>query len=249
MAQNASLTLSYPEPDIALLVFDTPDKGANVLSQPVLKELDGHLTALEQRDDIAGLIIISGKPGMFIAGADLREFVESLDADDEAIVGICRQGQSLFARLSKCPFVTVTALDGICVGGGAELAVWCDRRIMGDGKRTGIGFREVELGLFPGWGGTARAPRIVGLGNAVELVTGGESIRPAAALKMGLVSDVVPPENLQQAAINLVRLEQHTGDFKSDRQRWSGPVPMSETELGFLGATASAYLRGQTKGH
>ena len=249
MAENASLTLSFPESDIALLTFDTPDKGANVLSQPVLAELDAHLTELEKRDDIAGLVIISGKPGMFIAGADLREFVQSLDADKETIVSICRQGQTLFSRLSQCPFVTVAAIDGICVGGGAELAVWCDRRIMSEGAKTEIGFPEVKLGLFPGWGGTARAPRIVGLGNAVELVTGGESIDAVEARKMGLCSDVVPAEQLQQAAMNLIRNEQHTGDYRNDRELWSGPVPMSETELGFLGATASAYIRGQTKGH
>ena len=79
-------------------------------------------------------------------------------------------------------------------------------------------------------------------------LTGGESIRPAKARKMGLVSDVVPAEKLQQAAINLVRLEQQTGDYHQDRETWSGAVPTRETDLGFLGATASAYIRGQTKG-
>ena len=249
MASTSCLTLSFPAADIALLTFDTPNKGANVLSQSVLSELDTHLSALQKRDDLAGLIIASGKPDMFIAGADLREFVASLDADAEVIVETCQQGQSLFSRLSNTPFVTVVAIDGICVGGGAELAVWCDRRIMSDGTKTEIGFPEVKLGLFPGWGGTARVPRIVGLGNAVELVTGGESIRPDKARQMGLVSDVVPVEKLQQAAINLIRLEQQTGDYLKDREAWAGPAPMGETELGFLGATASAYIRGQTKGH
>jgi len=98
----------------------------------------------------------------------------------------------LFQRLSTCPFVTVAAIDGVCLGGGAELAVWCDRRVMADDAKTQIGFPEVKLGLFPGWGGTARTPRIVGLGNAVELVTGGESIDGRAAVRMGLATDVVP---------------------------------------------------------
>ncbi len=266
MAQNASLSLSFPEADIALITFDTPGKGANVLSRPVLEELSAHLDELEKRDDLAGMIITSGKPAMFIAGADLREFAGSLDATDEQIIDICQQGQSLFKRLTACPFVTVAAIDGICVGGGAELAVWCDRRIMTDGKKTEIGFPEVKLGLYPGWGGTARTPRIVGLGNAVELITSGESVNPQDAYKMGLACDVVHVEQVSRpvredskedsirspdlfhAAVNLVRLEQQTGDYKRDRERWSGPVPMNETELGFLGATASAYIRGQTKG-
>ena len=113
---------------------------------------------------------------MFIAGADLKEFVTWLDAPKEEVGSYCRRGQQLFGRLAKCNYVTVAAIDGMCVGGGAELAMWCDRRVMTDGEKTAYGFPEVKLGLFPGWGGTARTPRMVGLSNAVELVTGGETI-------------------------------------------------------------------------
>ncbi|MDP6721721.1 MAG: enoyl-CoA hydratase-related protein, partial [Pirellulaceae bacterium] len=243
-----TLTLSMPEPDVALLTFDTPDKGANVLSTSVLEELSMHLDALDGRDDIAGLIICSGKPGMFIAGADLREFVASLDVEKDQIVQMCRRGQTLFGRLAKSNFVTIAAIDGICVGGGAELAIWCDRRLMSSGPKTEFGFPEVKLGLFPGWGGTARAPRITGLGNAVEMITGGESVNAKTARLMNLVSDVVAPDQLIPAAIAMIRHEQTSGDYKQDRQCWSRPLPISETELGFLGATASAVIRGQTKG-
>ena len=103
-----TIQLSMPEPDVALLTFDTPDKGANILSRSVLDELSAHLDALEQQD-LAGLVIISGKPGIFIAGADLREFVESQGVDEQQVVGMCRRGQDLFARLSKTSFVTVAA--------------------------------------------------------------------------------------------------------------------------------------------
>jgi len=128
---------------------------------------------------------------MFIAGADLREFVADLDAPKEKVAEISRRGQQLFRRLSKAPFVTVAAIDGACLGGGSELAVWCDRRIMAASDKTSFGFPEVKLGLFPGWGGTARTPRIVGLSNAVELISGGEPIDAKAAYAMGLVDDVV----------------------------------------------------------
>ncbi|HQU41601.1 MAG TPA: 3-hydroxyacyl-CoA dehydrogenase NAD-binding domain-containing protein, partial [Pirellulales bacterium] len=101
----------------------------------------------------------------------------------------------------------------------------------------------------PGWGGTVRAPRIVGLGNAVELITGGESIDGRTAVLMGLVSDLVPGERLDAAAVALVRSEAKTKEYLADRQRWHKPVDIDETELGFLGATASAYIQGQTKGH
>ena len=245
---NATLTLSNIESDVVLLTFDTPDKGANVLSASVLDELAGHLNELEGRDDLAGLVIASGKPNMFIAGADLREFVASLDISKEQVIQMCCRGQTLFGRLSKCPFVTVAAIDGICVGGGAELAIWCDRRIMSDGPKTEFGFPEVKLGLYPGWGGTARASRIVGLSNAIELVTGGESIDAAASLAMGLASHVAAQDRLIEAAVDLVRAEQVTGQYLADRQQWSQPIDMEETELGFLGATASAVIQQQTKG-
>ena len=145
---------------------------------------------------LAGLVIRSGKPGSFIAGADLREFVASLDAPKDQIVAMCHKGRRLFERLSNCPFVTVAAIDGVCLGGGAELAIWCDRRIMADDPKAQFGFPEVKLGLYPGWGGTARSSRIVGLANAVELVTSGESIDGRAAALMGLATDVVPADRL-----------------------------------------------------
>ena len=167
-----------------------------------------HLDTLEGRSDLAGLIIISGKPGIFIAGADLREFAAALDVPREEVVALCRRGQTLFGRLAKCPFVTVAAIDGVCLGGGAELATWCDRRVFSNNPKTQLGFPEVKLGLFPGWGGTARAPRMVGLGNAAEMITGGESIDARAAQAMGFADDVVPAEKLLPAAIAMVRAEQ-----------------------------------------
>ena len=244
----ANFTLTEPDPGIAVLTFDAPNKGANILSRAVLEEFSDHLDGLEGRDDLEGLIIISGKPNMFIAGADLREFAASLHVPRQEVVDICRRGQTLFGRLTRYAFVTVAAIDGICVGGGAELASWCDRRIMTDGPRTELGFPEVKLGLFPGWGGTARASRIVGLGNAVELVTSGDSIGPAAALAMAYVSSVVPQKQLLSSAIQLVKLERRSGRYLRDRQRWSRPIAINETELGFLGVTASAYIQGVTKG-
>lgn len=245
----ATITLSFPDDDIAALTLDMPDKGANILSKSVLEELDQHLTALEGRDDLAGLIIRSGKPGMFIAGADLREFAASLDIEAEQTVAMCRRGQTLFQRLSKTPFVTVVAIGGICVGGGAELAIWCDRRIMADSPKTQFGFPEVKLGLMPGWGGSARTPRIVGLSNAVEMVTGGESIDANAAVLMGLATQAVAPDELDAAAIQLVRAEQASGEYLADRAKHDAAIDISETELMFLGATASGYIQQKTQGH
>lgn len=245
---TSHFTLTFPEPDIALLTLDVPNKGANVLSQTVLEELAGQLDAVESRPGLAGLIIRSGKPGTFIAGADLREFAAARNVTEQYTIDMCTRGRKLFQRLSKCPFVTVAAIDGICLGGGTELTLWCDRRIASTDPKTQIGLPEVKLGLFPGWGGTARLPRIVGLSNAVEVIAGGEPLDGKAAMAMNLASDVVASDRLLPAAIALVRSEQQSGQYKLDRQRWSGPIDISETELMFLGATASAYIQQQTKG-
>ena len=250
-----TLSLSFAEADVALLTLDDPDSSVNILSRHVLEALQRHLDELDQRKDLAGLVIRSAKPGMFIAGADLKEFVAWLDAPKEEVSGYCRQGQQLFGRLAQGNYVTVAAIDGMCVGGGAELALWCDRRVLTDGDKTGYGFPEVKLGLFPGWGGTARTPRMVGLSNAIELVTSGETIDARAAAAMNLANDIVAhsisdvDDALLTAAIRMVRAEQASREFRRDRQRWAAPINISETELGFLGATASAYIQQQTKGH
>ncbi|HEX4414095.1 MAG TPA: 3-hydroxyacyl-CoA dehydrogenase NAD-binding domain-containing protein [Lacipirellulaceae bacterium] len=249
-----TLSLSFLEPDIAVLTLDDPDSSANVLSRHVLDALEGHLNDLEQRQELAGLVIRSAKPGMFIAGADLKEFAASLDAPKDEVAGYSRRGQQLFARMARANYVTVAAIDGTCVGGGAELAMWCDRRILTNGDKTAYGFPEVKLGLFPGWGGTARTPRMVGLANALELVTSGESIDASAAALMGLANDVVssagsPADTLLAAAVRMIRAERASNDYRRDRERWAAPIKISDIELGFLGATASAYIQQQTKGH
>ena len=249
MANAPTIKVSYPESDIAVLTLDAPDKGVNVLSTGVLGELDAALTELESRDDLAGLVVISAKSESFIVGADLKEFLASLDSGASHVIEMCRRGQTLFGRFSKCPFVTVAAIHGLCLGGGAELAVWCDRRVMSDSDRTEFGFPEVKLGLYPGWGGTVRAPRIVGLSNAIEMITGGDSIDAMSARALGLASDLVPADQLLPAAIRLVRAEQKSGGYLEDRERWSTAITIREAELGFLGATASAVIRQKTKGH
>jgi 3-hydroxyacyl-CoA dehydrogenase/enoyl-CoA hydratase/3-hydroxybutyryl-CoA epimerase/3-hydroxyacyl-CoA dehydrogenase/enoyl-CoA hydratase/3-hydroxybutyryl-CoA epimerase/enoyl-CoA isomerase len=255
MADKSLISLTFPEPDIAVLTLDDPTTSVNLLSRPMLAELDRRLDELERQKDLSGLVINSAKPGVFIAGADIKEFVAAIDSPPQEVIEFSQMGQELFGRLSKTPWVTVAAIDGICVGGGAELAVWCDRRVMTDHEKTAFGFPEVKLGLFPGWGGTARTPRMIGLPNAVELISGGDNIDAHAAYKLGLANDLVSTSaenngaSLLAAAIRMIRAEQESGQFRHDRETWSAPISIGETELGFLGATASAYIQQQTKGH
>ena len=248
MPPQPTIQFTMPAPDIALLTFNDPQKGANVLSMAVLAEFEAHLDRLEKQPDLAGLVIRSGKPGSFIVGADLREFVVALDAPAEQTVAMCHRGRRLFQRLSNLPFVTVAAIDGLCLGGGSELAVWCDRRLMADVPKAQIGFPEIKLGLYPGWGGTARTSRIVGLASAVEMVTTGEPVDARSAVLMGLATDRVPAERLQAAAISLIRAERHSQAYLEDRRRWSQPLEVNDTELTFLAATANALIQQQTRG-
>lgn len=246
---SAALRLSFPETDIALLEFDLPDKSVNVLSRSVLDELERHLDALEAQSGLAGLILASAKPSGFLAGADVREFVASLGAGPADVIAMSRRGHELFRRLSSGPFISVAAIGGVCLGGGAELAAWCDRRVLSSDERTEFGCPEVKLGLIPGWGGTVRLPRLVGLANAVELITGGEPIDARKAFELGLAWDVVAPDQLIPAAIRAIRSAREGNAYAAERELASRPINMSATELSFLGATASALIQQETHGN
>lgn len=241
---------------VAVLTLDQPDKSANLLGRAMLDELEARFDEIDAADGVAGLVFVSAKPGVFIAGADLTEFAAGLDRPTDEVIATSRHGQTLFARLAAADYVTVAAIDGICVGGGLELAVWCDRRIVTDSPKTQLGFPEVKLGLMPGWGGTARPPRMIGLANALELVTGGESLPGGEAGKLGLADDLVRVSQADEAAtplvaaaVRMVEAEQASGDYRRDRERWSQPIEQSDAELAFLGATAAAVIQQKTKGH
>lgn len=257
-SDSAAIRLDWHEGSIALLTLDQPGRSANMLSVAMLDEFEKRLDEIDAKGNAQGLVILSAKLGVFIAGADLTEFAASVDHPPEDILATSRRGQTLFARLASCSYPTIAAIDGVCVGGGLELAVWCDRRIVTDSPKTGLSFPEVKLGLFPGWGGTARTPRMIGLANAVELITSGDNVTPYDAIKFGLADDIVsshgassPSESsspLLSAALRMIKREQASSDWLADRKRWSGPIEQSETELGFLGATASAVIQQKTKG-
>ena len=249
MPNSPVIRLSFPEPDIALLTLDDPNKGANVLSSHVLEELSAHLDVLEKRNDLQGLVIRSGKPGSFIAGADLREFAASFEMPKKEVDEICHRGRKLFQRLSKCRFVTVAAIDGICVGGGAELAIWCDRRVMADDAENAIRLSRSEarpvsrLGRH-GAGLADRRP----CRTPWSWSPAAKRSMPERRSRWDWRATLCRQDRIQDAAIRLIRAEQATKQYLDDRKRWSGPIEIDETELGFLGATASGYIQQQTKG-
>ncbi len=163
------LRLDVIDGQIALVTIDQPGSRANVLSQAVQSEFEALLTELRARSDLQGLILRSGKPGMFIAGADLKE-MGGLAGDDEQKRRVVRRGLAIMAGIESLPYPTVAAIEGPCVGGGLELALGFDFRVASTHPKTELGFPEVKIGLLPGWGGTQRLQRVIGPATAAEMI-------------------------------------------------------------------------------
>ena len=187
---------------IVVLAFDREGQGVNTLSQDVLLELDAILERLAL-DPPKGLVLRSAKPAGFIAGADIKEF-QGFDARG-TVADAIRRGQQVFQRLAELPCPTVAAIHGHCMGGGTEISLACRHRVASNDPSTRIGLPEVKLGIYPGWGGSVRLPRLVGAPAAFDVMLTGRSLSASAARAVGLVDKVVEPALLQDAAIELIR--------------------------------------------
>jgi len=183
--------------EIGVLTLDVADQSTNVLSQEVLRELDQLLAELASQP-LAGLIVRSGKPGGFIAGADVREFQKITDAARAA--ELAHAGQQVYNRLEQLPFPAVAAIHGFCLGGGLELALACRYRVARDDPGTRLGLPEVRLGIHPGFGGSIRLPPLIGHLPALDLMLTGRTVSAKEALRLGLVDEVVPERHLLHAA-------------------------------------------------
>ena len=193
--------LTRDDEGIAWLTLDVQGAGANVLSREVLAELEAVLEAVEAEPP-RGLVIRSGKPNGFIAGADVREFTR-LGSEDEALT-LVRRGQALMDRLEALPCPTVALIHGFCVGGGLELALACRWRVAEDDPRTRLGLPEVRLGIHPGFGGTARGIALLGPLPALDLMLTGRTVDARQARRLGLVDHAVPRRHLETAVRRLV---------------------------------------------
>lgn len=187
---------------IVVLSFDRAGESVNTLAQDVLLELDGILERLAL-DPPKGLVVRSAKAAGFIAGADIREFAAF---DAKGTVGdALRRGQQVFQRLAELRCPTVAAIHGHCMGGGTELALACRYRVASNDPSTRMGLPEVKLGIYPGWGGSVRLPRLVGAPPAFDMMLTGRALSAKQAKAIGLVDKVVEPAMLTDAAIELAR--------------------------------------------
>ncbi len=198
--QSDTLWVSQLPDNVAGLVLDVPGRGINTLSRAVLADLDVALDKIASDGSIRLLVIRSAKSGSFIAGADVHELAQ-LKGPEEA-ARFSELGQRVFGKLAALPIPTASIITGACLGGGLELAMACDYRVVIDHPRTQLGLPEIELGLLPAWGGTQRLPRLVGLERALRIIVGGRRLDATEAVIWGLADDLAdendegPPECL-----------------------------------------------------
>jgi len=198
MSQSITDWRSHRDDDgILWLVLDKQDTDTNVLSISVLEQLDSLLDEIE-KDLPKAVIFRSGKARGFIAGADVKEFLD-VTTTQEALIMI-KRGQKLFSRIEalRCP--TIALIEGFCMGGGTELALACDYRIALDDSSTRIGLPEVKLGIHPAYGGVVRATAIVNPLQSLEMMLSGRNLTARAASKMGLVDSAQPRRQIERAA-------------------------------------------------
>jgi enoyl-CoA hydratase len=185
--------------ELAIVSIDRQEK-LNALNSEVIAELGDALDSLRYDDQVGGVILTGAGEKAFVAGADVGELAKM-----DALTGVqvSRRGQGVFRNIERFPKPVLAAVGGYALGGGCELALACHLRIASENARFGL--PEVSLGIIPGYGGTVRLSRLIGLGRAVELTLTGEMIDAQRALEVGLVSSVVPRDDLMDRAKELLR--------------------------------------------
>jgi 3-hydroxyacyl-CoA dehydrogenase / enoyl-CoA hydratase / 3-hydroxybutyryl-CoA epimerase len=183
---------------IGRIVIDRPDDAVNAVDTRLVEDLWAAVRAARACEGLLGLVVASGKPTQFVAGADLKMITST--SDPRQIEGASRRFQAVLDELAWLPCTTVAAINGPALGAGLELALACDFRVAIDAPTVSLGQPEVNLGLVPAGGGTQRLPRLIGLQRALDLILSGRRLNPARARRTGLVDEVVHPAVLDQAA-------------------------------------------------
>jgi len=199
MSQDKAFTMEVRDDGVAVVTIDVPGESMNTLKDSFAEEVGSLMNRLESDDSVKGVVFISGKPGSFIAGADIN----MIDGCENAVdaESLARKGQAMFDRIEQLNVPVVAAINGACLGGGLELAMACHVRICTDNSKTALGLPEVKLGLLPGSGGTQRLPELVGVQQGLTMILTGKELRAKQAKKAGLVAEVVPQSILLDVAV------------------------------------------------
>lgn len=241
--------IEYGGDAVAYMTIDLPDEKINKLSSTVLMEFEDALDILKNRSGLKLLVIRSAKPGIFIAGADIKE-IENLTTIEEA-QQIVERGQQIVTSLIGMPFKSLAVINGACMGGGTELALACTFRIASDSQKTKIGLPEVNLGIFPGFGGTQTMTKLVSLPTALDLILSGRALDGKRALKAGVVDDCYPVEYEERVLEGWVSkiLNRDTSEVyrkRSSKKTLLERIPFIGQKLIF--ASARKSLLAKTKG-
>ena len=212
---TSAFTLVRQDNGIAKLIMDVVGDSMNTLKAEFVEQISQVLTQIRADKSITGLLLISGKKGSFVAGADINMLASCQTAEEAT--ALSRQGQVIFDQLESLPVPVVAAIDGPCLGGGLELAMACHARVCSDSTKTALGVPEVQLGLLPGGGGTQRLPKLVGIQKALDMMLTGKQLRAKQALKAGLVNEVVPISILLATAEKLAL----SGKVKASKRKVS----------------------------
>jgi 3-hydroxyacyl-CoA dehydrogenase/enoyl-CoA hydratase/3-hydroxybutyryl-CoA epimerase len=199
---SSSLSLEIRD-GIAILTLDVPNAAVNTFARPVREEFVHMLDRLDRDPSVQAAVVRSGKPDVWVAGADIEEFLQ-IETSSQA-EAMSRDGHALLDRLEHLRTPVVAAINGACLGGGLEAALACAYRVASDAPKTVFALPEVQLGLIPGGGGTQRLPRLVGLEAALDMILTGKNVRGRKALQMGLVHELVHPAILDEIAIARAR--------------------------------------------
>ncbi len=233
--------------DVAMLTFDLKGESINKLSSAVVAELDEAVQAIRAESGLKGLVIGSAKES-FIVGADITEFQGMFGKGAEFLESMLMKVHDIFNAIEDLPFPTVSAINGLALGGGCEVTLTTDFRVMGE--KAKIGLPETKLGILPGWGGCVRLPRMIGSDNAVEWIAGGTENRADAALKVGAVDAVVTNDKLEAAALDIIA-QANAGelDYQARRAEKCGPLKLNAIEQMMAFETAKGFVAGKAGPH
>jgi 3-hydroxyacyl-CoA dehydrogenase/enoyl-CoA hydratase/3-hydroxybutyryl-CoA epimerase len=213
-SRNEPISLDVDQNRVAWLTFNLPDSRVNLLTAQVMRQLDRRLGELESTiatGRLVAVVLRSGKPGTFFAGADVGE-IAGLTSQEEARAA-SGEGQRIFRRLERLTVPTVAAVDGLCLGGGTEMILACNHRIASDRSTTRFGLPEIKLGIVPGFGGCIRLPRLIGIQRALNMILSGRTLSASRAVRFGLVDRVGSYQRFDVAVDEFVA-EILSGEFR-----------------------------------
>lgn len=242
-----TLTVEANQDAIALLTLDLEGESVNKLASYVLKELGEAVEAIKATADLKGLVIRSAKEA-FVVGADITEFHQMFEKDEAFLIDMNMNIHGIFNAIEDLPFPTVTAINGLALGGGCEITLTTDFRVMADSAK--IGLPETKLGIIPGWAGCVRLPRLIGADNAIEWICGGTENRADKALAVGAVDAVLPVDELDAAALDiLARANAGELDYQARRLEKTSPLKLNAIEQMMAFETAKGFVAGKAGPH